>query len=151
MDQMAKGAAAGHPLALRAPCTGLAPHPIPRDDEMPSGGAQFPPINSGPLPGYEDEPGAPTEKLDAMARLAQREAALDEPQQKAEGFEASVHKIKEQVLPRLLERIDPEAAATLSKDETGRRIPANHRRSARRTETDAQPPRTIRAGKSAGG
>src|SRR3546814_16579415 len=33
------------------------------------------------------------------------------------GFEASVHKIKEQVLPRLLERVDPEAAATLSKDE----------------------------------
>ena len=36
---------------------------------------------------------------------------------KAEGFEASVHQIKEQVLPRLLERVDPEAAATLSKDE----------------------------------
>ena len=35
---------------------------------------------------------------------------------KGEGFEASVHKIKEQVLPRLLERVDPEAAATLSKD-----------------------------------
>jgi pilus assembly protein CpaF len=33
------------------------------------------------------------------------------------GFEASVHKIKEQVLPRLLERVDPEAAATLTKDE----------------------------------
>ena len=32
----------------------------------------------------------------------------------AEGFEASVHRIKEQVLPRLLERVDPEAAATLS-------------------------------------
>jgi pilus assembly protein CpaF len=36
---------------------------------------------------------------------------------KNEGFEASVHRIKEQVLPRLLERVDPEAAATLSKDE----------------------------------
>ena len=36
---------------------------------------------------------------------------------KAEGFEASVHRIKEQVLPRLLERVDPEAAATLGKDE----------------------------------
>ena len=33
------------------------------------------------------------------------------------GFEASVHKIKEQVLPRLLERVDPEAAAALSQDE----------------------------------
>ena len=36
---------------------------------------------------------------------------------KSEGFEASVHRIKEQVLPRLLERVDPEAAATLGKDE----------------------------------
>ena len=36
---------------------------------------------------------------------------------KVEGFEASVHRIKEQVLPRLLERVDPEAAATLGKDE----------------------------------
>ena len=36
---------------------------------------------------------------------------------KPEGFEASVHRIKEQVLPRLLERVDPEAAATLNKDE----------------------------------
>ncbi len=34
-----------------------------------------------------------------------------------EGFEASVHRIKEQVLPRLTERVDPEAAATLGKDE----------------------------------
>ena len=34
-----------------------------------------------------------------------------------EGFENSVHKIKEQVLPRLLERVDPEAAASLNKDE----------------------------------
>src|SRR3546814_10198765 len=33
------------------------------------------------------------------------------------GFEASVHRIKEQVLPRLLERVDPEVAATLSKEE----------------------------------
>ena len=36
---------------------------------------------------------------------------------KVEGFEAAIHRIKEQVLPRLLERVDPEAAATLSKDE----------------------------------
>ena len=36
---------------------------------------------------------------------------------KDEGFGASVHKIKEQVLPRLLERVDPEAAATLNKEE----------------------------------
>jgi hypothetical protein len=39
------------------------------------------------------------------------------PDEGRQGFEASVHKIKEQVLPRLLERVDPEAAATLTKDE----------------------------------
>jgi len=55
---------------------------------------------------------------DAMARLSERQAASGEAGSlKAEGFEASVHKIKEQVLPRLLERVDPEAAATLTKDE----------------------------------
>jgi pilus assembly protein CpaF len=48
---------------------------------------------------------------DAMTRLADRQAASGEAGSlKAEGFEASVHKIKEQVLPRLLERVDPEAA-----------------------------------------
>jgi pilus assembly protein CpaF len=81
------------------------------------GGSQFPPIDIVPLPGSVPVPGAPAKQMDAMARLTQRENALDEPQQKAQGFEASVHKIKEQVLPRLLERIDPEAAATLTKDE----------------------------------
>src|SRR6187549_868504 len=55
---------------------------------------------------------------DALARLADRQNASGEAgASKAEGFEASVHKIKEQVLPRLLERVDPEAAATLTKDE----------------------------------
>jgi pilus assembly protein CpaF len=55
---------------------------------------------------------------DAMARLADRMAASAEaPVSRNEGFEASIHRIKEQVLPRLLERVDPEAAATLSKDE----------------------------------
>src|SRR3546814_20725508 len=53
-----------------------------------------------------------------MARLAEREAASgDAGVSQHGGFEASVHRIKEQVLPRLLERVDPEAAATLSKEE----------------------------------
>ncbi len=86
----------------------------PDDNE---GGNQFPPVNPADLPSSAPEPSGPAESMDAMARLAQREASLDDPQPKAEGFAASVHKIKEQVLPRLLERIDPEAAATLSKDE----------------------------------
>ncbi|NNM76061.1 Flp pilus assembly complex ATPase component TadA [Sphingomonas sp. ID1715] len=69
-----------------------------------------------PEPFAEAEPVAPP--LDAMARLAERQAASGEAgSSKLEGFESSVHKIKEQVLPRLLERVDPEAAASLSKDE----------------------------------
>src|SRR3546814_18846621 len=36
---------------------------------------------------------------------------------KVKCVEASVHNIKERVLPRLLDRVDPDAAATLSKDE----------------------------------
>lgn len=52
-----------------------------------------------------------------MARLAEREAAVSEAGGRAEGFEASIHRIKERLLPRLLERIDPEAAATFSKEE----------------------------------
>ncbi|MCW3797417.1 CpaF family protein [Sphingomonas sp. BN140010] len=55
---------------------------------------------------------------DAMDRLNSRmNASGERAEGKAEGFEASVHRIKEQVLPRLLERVDPEAAATLGKDE----------------------------------
>ena len=77
------------------------------------GGGQFPPIE--PLAAAEPEAAA---QGDAMARLAHRVAASGEAGSlKPEGFEASVHKIKEQVLPRLLERVDAEAAATLSKEE----------------------------------
>jgi len=85
-----------------------------RGGEGGRGGEQFP-----PLPGEE-----PVERAvgndrngDAMARLSERANAVNEAPKQAEGFEASVHKIKEQVLPRLLERVDPEAAATLTKDE----------------------------------
>ena len=53
-----------------------------------------------------------------MDRLTARQNSSGEQgSSKVEGFEASVHRIKEQVLPRLLERVDPEAAATLNKDE----------------------------------
>ena len=83
------------------------------------GGDQFPPVDdiseapsvaeTGPLNG---PPGG------AMDRLNQRQNASGEAgSSKVEGFEASVYRIKEQVLPRLLERVDPEAAATLGKDE----------------------------------
>ena len=80
-----------------------------------NGGEQFPPIDPSSLP--DAGPATPrTVSEDALARLDDR-ANAEHVQQKAEGFEASVHKIKEQVLPRLLERVDPEAAATLTKDE----------------------------------
>jgi pilus assembly protein CpaF len=87
----------------------------------PDGGDQFPPLEAidfseGDADSYA--PAAADRGADAMSRLADRQAASSEaPSSKNEGFEASIHRIKEQVLPRLLERVDPEAAATLSKDE----------------------------------
>ena len=76
------------------------------------GGEQFPPLPDEPAIDRSNDKNA-----DAMSRLADRANSINEAPKQAEGFEASVHKIKEQVLPRLLERVDPEAAATLSKDE----------------------------------
>jgi pilus assembly protein CpaF len=76
--------------------------------------------DDAPLPGSggEEDLSMSTQGMDAMARLTSRmEASGEAGRSTVEGFEASVHKIKEQVLPRLLERVDPEAAATLSKDE----------------------------------
>jgi len=87
------------------------------------GGEQFPSINTLPgAPGGDSaEPpigNMPGTQQDAMARLQERQnASGDAGASKMEGFESSIHKIKEQVLPRLLERVDPEAAATLNKDE----------------------------------
>ncbi|MDQ3481998.1 MAG: Flp pilus assembly complex ATPase component TadA, partial [Pseudomonadota bacterium] len=86
--------------------------------EEPSGGEQFPPIED--LPSQIDSASGDTPAVPggAMDRLNTRQnASGDAASSKQEGFEASVHRIKEQVLPRLLERVDPEAAATLSKDE----------------------------------
>ena len=76
------------------------------------GGDQFPPIDMMEMPGT-----APTPSSDAMDRLTERAASINATSKQGEGFEASVHKIKEQVLPRLLERVDPEAASTLNKEE----------------------------------
>jgi pilus assembly protein CpaF len=84
------------------------------------------PAFEDPAPMPEPEPPAPDDSLelsgerlsDAMQRLSDREkGSAESVNSKQDGFEASIHKIKEQVLPRLLERVDPEAAATLSKDE----------------------------------
>ncbi|MGF1550081.1 MAG: CpaF family protein [Sphingomonadaceae bacterium] len=80
------------------------------------GGEQFPPIDPASLPPIDEESDPPA-KLDAMARLESRTAEGAGPTSGMEGFEASIHRIKEEVLPRLLERVDPEAAASLTKDE----------------------------------
>jgi pilus assembly protein CpaF len=80
------------------------------------GGDQFPPVEDLAPAGAEGT--VPPVPGGAMDRLNDRQNASGEAaNSKQEGFEASVHRIKEQVLPRLLERVDPEAAATLSKDE----------------------------------
>src|SRR5579875_2826522 len=85
----------------------------------PAGGDQFPPVEE-----LNQEPEVPVVESStartggAMDRLTARQNASGEAaSSRVEGFEASVHRIKEQVLPRLLERVDPEAAATLNKDE----------------------------------
>ena len=108
-------------FGVARPMQGGAPGPRPQ----PEGGEQFPPLDLVPLPGgglgEADGIGSgtmPGIALDAMQRLADRQASSGEAgNSRGEGFEASIHKIKEQVLPRLLERVDPEAAATLGKDE----------------------------------
>jgi hypothetical protein len=50
-----------------------------------------------PLPGANDDMGG--KHADAMSRLAERVNGVVDNTYHAEGFEASVHKIKEQVLP----------------------------------------------------
>jgi pilus assembly protein CpaF len=89
--------------------------------EQPDGGEQFPPLEELASPVESSTPDASdttAASSGAMDRLTARQNASGEQgSSKSEGFEASVHRIKEQVLPRLLERVDPEAAATLSKDE----------------------------------
>jgi pilus assembly protein CpaF len=85
----------------------------------PSGGEQFPPLEElVPGDGVDQPTDGNIGPTGAMDRLNNRQnASGDAASSKVEGFEAAVHRIKEQVLPRLLERVDPEAAATLSKDE----------------------------------
>jgi pilus assembly protein CpaF len=63
-----------------------------------------------------DQRRQPKRQRDGPARRARQRVGRGG-QLRGRRLRASVHKIKEQVLPRLLERVDPEAAATLSKDE----------------------------------
>ena len=112
------GKKAGIGAALSAPRRGFG-------NAAPMRGSRSTPVVE-PLPDLDDAPESTEPALeltgdrvqDAMQRLSARErGAAGSVNSQQEGFEASIHKIKEQVLPRLLERVDPEAAATLSKDE----------------------------------
>ncbi|WP_298019880.1 CpaF family protein [uncultured Parasphingopyxis sp.] len=87
------------------------------EEEEAQGGEQFPPIDSLDIESYDDDGTAIPSSPNAMDKLNERSNSIAEALEEATGFEASVHKIKEQVLPRLLERVDPEAASTLTKDE----------------------------------
>jgi pilus assembly protein CpaF len=112
---VSNGAAARPAFGVARPMQGGAARPA-----EPEGGAQFPPLVNLPTPGDAAPPtgNMPGSQQDALTRLAERQnASGDAGNSKVEGFESSIHKIKEQVLPRLLERVDPEAAATLNKDE----------------------------------
>src|SRR3546814_7146882 len=73
------------------------------------GGAQFPAIDPAPAEAPPPIPSNLTPEEEAMEWLNQRSTAEMAEPEKAQGFEASVHKLKDQVLPRLLERVDPEA------------------------------------------
>ena len=92
-----------------------------RPDDSTDNGASAGDIVAKPveeLLGDQFSPNMPAAALDAMARQTERQnASAEAGSSRSEGFEASIHRIKEQVLPRLLERVDPEAAATLNKDE----------------------------------
>jgi pilus assembly protein CpaF len=98
--------------------------PTPVDPQQISDAGQFPPVTPEAMagPGQSAAPAPPSapnsnNNAEAMQRLSDRMNSDHGVADQSQGFEASVHKIKEQVLPRLLERVDPEAAATLSKDE----------------------------------
>ncbi|UZW55297.1 CpaF family protein [Sphingobium sp. JS3065] len=104
-------------FGLARPMQGGAPR------EEIKGGEQFPPLDmtaispEAPLDPLSAPTGQMLRNADAMQRLSDRANAEHSADTGPQGFEASVHTIKEQVLPRLLERVDPEAAATLTKDE----------------------------------
>ena len=89
--------------------------PAPRPEEPEDTEEERSESSSSPSPVVSSGGGAAS--LSAMDKLNSRMNSEHKDDNKSEGFEASVHKIKEQVLPRLLERVDPEAAATLGKDE----------------------------------
>jgi pilus assembly protein CpaF len=113
------GIGGGRPsFGVAKPMKGGAAGAAATPSDLPEGGEQFPPLDDLNPPANAEASDSGVAPSGAMDRLTARQNASGEAaSSKAEGFEASVHRIKEQVLPRLLERVDPEAAATLSKDE----------------------------------
>jgi len=109
---------------------------------VPMGGEQFP-----PLPTLDAADAGANNKSDALSRLADRANGVASRATRPKASKLSVHKIKEQVLPRLLERVDPEAAATLTKEELSEEFRPIIMRSAGRTEGHPQPARAVRTGK----
>jgi pilus assembly protein CpaF len=108
----------GSARPIRGNDAGISPA-FPDSSAAPSelaGDLSFGDIEPG-APGAMSETAGAAPRGSAMSRLADRANALAEVPEEGGGFDASLHKIKEQVLPRLLERVDPEAAATLSKTE----------------------------------
>ncbi len=119
MSAFGKKGNAGEMRSGSRPAFGVA-RPMKGGGAAPRGGEQFPPIpgEAAPArPAPSPSLSKPASTAEAIDRLNERMAAVNESNSEVGGFEASVHKIKEQVLPRLLERVDPEAAATLSKEE----------------------------------
>ena len=103
----------------RSPGLAARPHPAPaapgpeayRPAALPEG------LEPGAPGALQEDGPQPATRANAMSRLEDRANAIAEASADNGGFEASLHKIKEQVLPRLLERVDPEAASTLGRDE----------------------------------
>src|ERR1051325_9973788 len=89
----ANGSGGGRPqFGTAQPMKGAVPVPPPG-----RGASQSPPIEPEAF-GAEEEAFTPIDRGDAMARLADRQAQSGEQgNSRVEGFEASIHRIKEQV------------------------------------------------------
>ena len=107
------GPPVARPSGWRARCTAPAPSRVPIPIRPHLVGHAIP---AAECPGRRDRRARHRRRRDAAARRAPGRLDRSDPA-RGEGFEASIHRIKEQILPRLLERVDPEAAATLGKDE----------------------------------
>ncbi|MDR3387942.1 MAG: hypothetical protein P4L92_12905, partial [Rudaea sp.] len=102
MSAFGRKAGTGGGSAAMRPSFGVA-RPMKGND---SAAPLSPAAGAVPVPGNDGRSFEPVDangrNSDALARLADRANQVVENHHHAEGFEASVHKIKEQVLPHLL-------------------------------------------------